>query len=400
MSIQLNGTTGIDNISINPTTPNTGQFSSLTLSTGSLAVAIGQALNVTTGGSQRLRIDTTGNVQLLNSAASFQNAAGHSFSPYSLRNKIINGNFDYWQRGTSQTSNGYGSDDRWFNTHVGSTKTNTLQNFAIGQTEVEGNPRFYSRTTVTSVAGAGNYVLKSQRVEDVTLSSGKTMTLSFWARANANKNIAVEFLQDFGTGGTPSAQVYFGTTTFSLTTTWQKFTTTVTFPSVSGKSLGTNSDHWYAPVFWFEAGSNWNSRTNSLGQQSGTFDIAQVQLEEGSVATPFEQRPYGLELSLCQRYYEVVAAYQAFVAFGTATGGYVSFSYVVKKRAVPTITSLGSQLAFLGTSNTNITITPIGVTNNLSTSGGAFAFSCTGATAGSAGFLTTTSAGFSVSAEL
>ena len=70
--------------------------------------------------------------------------------------------------------------------------------------------------------------------------------------------------------------------------------------------MGTNGDHLLQLIFWFDAGSSFNSRTNSLGQQSGTFDIAQVQLEQGSLATPFEHRPIGMELALCQRYYQIM----------------------------------------------------------------------------------------------
>jgi hypothetical protein len=271
-------------------------------------------------------VDASGNVNIPGTLT-VGNGANYSF-----RNKIINGNFDIWERGTSQTTAGYGSDDRWFNNHNGSTKTHSPQAFALGQTAVPNNPQFFSRTVVTSVAGAGNSVTKAHRIEDVTLSSGKTMTLSFWAKADANKNIAVSFLQHFGTGGSPSAQVTgLGATTFALTTSWQKFTTTVTLPSVSGKTLGTNNDDFYSFGFWFDAGSSNNSSTNSLGQQSGTFDIAQVQLEEGSVATPFEMRPLQVELALCQRYFEVQS-----VLIGTVINTYQG-SWAVPKRAVPVL---------------------------------------------------------------
>jgi len=83
---------------------------------------------------------------------------------------------------------------------------------------------------------------------------------------------------------------------------------TANIPSISGKILGTDGNDNLQIVFWFDAGSSFNSRTNSLGQQSGTFDIANVQLESGTVATPFEQRPIGLELNLCQRFYQVHSA--------------------------------------------------------------------------------------------
>lgn len=226
-----------------------------------------------------------------------------------FRNKIINGGFDIWQRGTSQTSSGYGSDDRWMNENIGSSKTHSQQSFALGQTDVPGNPKYFSRTVVTSVAGSGNFCGKRQRIEGAKTLSGQMATLSFWAKADAAKNIAVEFLQNYGSGGAPSSGVgNIGVTTFSLTASWKYFTTTVFIPSISGKTLGTNNDDCLEVLFFFDAGSSFNSRTNSLGQQSGTFDMANVQLEAGASATPFEQRPIGTELSLCQRYYEVIVS--------------------------------------------------------------------------------------------
>jgi len=229
--------------------------------------------------------------------------ASYASSFPSFRNKIINGNFDIWQRGTSQTNDGYGSADRWFLGHSGSTKTASQQAFALGQTDVPNNPRYYLRQIVTSVTGAANYVFYNYRIEGVRTLAGKTATLSFYAKADANKNMVTEGFQWFGSGGSPSQYTFFSSATHNLTASWQKFTTTISIPTISGKTLGTDGADFFQIIFWFDAGSDYNSRTNSLGQQSGTFDIAQVQLEEGTVATPFEHRPIGTELSLCQRYY-------------------------------------------------------------------------------------------------
>lgn len=225
-----------------------------------------------------------------------------------FKNYIINGDFGVWQRGTSQTASGYGSDDRWGNANIGTTKVHELANPL--STEIDSiNGNFLSKTTVTSVAGASNYCIKTQKIEDVTKLSGKTVTLSFWAKADAHKNIAIEFSQHFGTGGSPSATIVgIGVTKIAITTVLTKYSVTVSIPSVSDKTLGTDGINttFTNVLFWFDAGSGFNARTDSLGQQSGTFYLGNVQLEDGTVATPFEQRPYGLELSLCQRYYEVL----------------------------------------------------------------------------------------------
>ena len=225
-----------------------------------------------------------------------------------FRNKIINGNFDIWQRGTSLVS-GTGARylaDRFTNGSAGTTCTAAQSVFTLGQTAVPNEPDYYISTAVTSVAGASNNATLHQHIESVKSCAGKTVTLSFYAKSNASRNIAVELYQNFGTGGTPSTSVSIPAGLVALTTSWQKFTVTVNIPSISGKTLGTAGNDSLVVYFWFDAGSSFATRASSLGQQSGTFDIAQVQLEEGSVATPFELRPIGTELALCQRYYQIL----------------------------------------------------------------------------------------------
>lgn len=272
---------------------------------------------------------------------------------FGYRNKLINGNFDIWQRGTSQTAAGYFSADRWNNSHVGSSKTVSRQAFSVGQNVVSGNPTFFMRTVVTSVTGSTNYVVASQRIEDVTLFSGSQLTVTFWAKADANRNIATEHYQSFGTGGSPSADVTgISPQTFALTTSWQKFSYVINVPSVSGKTLGTNNDDYFQLMFWFDGGSSFNSRNNSLGQQSGTFDIARVSIVDGDATgenDPFSFRHYQQELALCQRYYEQGFGYLG--GYGDVAGRncYVWINFAVQKRTVPALTySVGS--------NTNCTI--------------------------------------------
>ena len=256
-----------------------------------------------------------------------------------FRNKLINGNFDFWQRGTSQTSSGYGSADRWSIGHGTSSKTASQQSFVNGQTDVPNNPKYYLRHVVTS--SSGGYVVLSQNIEGVETLAGKAATLSFWARTtDSNKNIASGIIRYYGSGGSTSGQDDgIGVTTHTLTTSWQKFTVTTTIPSMSGKNIGTDNNDFLGLEFWFDAGSSLNSRTNSLGNQSGTFDIAQVQLEEGTSATPFEIRPVGTELSLCQRYFEKVQ-YSIGAVAGTVVnrGTRFPFRFAADKRATPSVT--------------------------------------------------------------
>jgi hypothetical protein len=258
-----------------------------------------------------------------------------------FRNKIINGDFNIWQYANSQTSSGYGSDNRWVNTHNGSTKTHSLQSFPPGQTVVPGQIGNFSRTVVASVAGAGNYCFKQQRIEYVQTLQGRLATVTFWAKADAAKNIAVEIIQLFGTGGSPSATVTgIGVTTCALTTAWQKFSYTVQIPSIAGMTLGTNGDHFLSILFWLDAGSTYNSRTNNLGQQSGTFDLSHVSLVDGDAThedDPFSPRLIGQEFALCQRYYQIIASviggYQP--AAGSIWG---PLTYMTQMRVAPSAT--------------------------------------------------------------
>lgn len=250
-----------------------------------------------------------------------------------FRNKLINGDFSVWQRGTSQTASGYGSDDRWRNEQVFAGMTVTQQAFALGQTVVPGNPKFFSRiVAVDASTDVSAYVRKTQRIEGVQTFSGKNVCLSFWAKADAARSMSIEFQQFFGTGGSPAASVQsIGTEKLNLTTSWQKFSRIIAIPSVFGKTLGSSGTDSLRLFFWFDAGGTYDANTGFLGNQSGTFDIALVQVEENTVDTAFEFLPPGMTLALCQRYYEEVAI----VAITASI--YMPAFYKVTKRVIPNL---------------------------------------------------------------
>lgn len=282
------------------------------------------------------------------------------------RNKIINGNFDIWQRGTSQTASGYGSADRWNSSISGTTQSVSRQSFGLGQTDVPNNPTFFYRNVVTSVAGASNFCVVQQPIENVRTASGQNVTVSFWAKADSNKQVAIELAQIFGTGGSPSASVFgIGAQKFSVTASWQKFTATIAVPSISGATLGTDGNNRLVFVIWFDAGSSFNSRSDSLGQQSGTFDIAQVQLEIGNESTPFQTRQYEEELLLCQRYAFVLRGPTNFPGFGLGycTSGTVAsiiIPHPVHMRGLPALTTSGS-FATTTAGGGNVAVTSLNV---------------------------------------
>lgn len=299
------------------------------------------------------------------------------------KNIFINGDFDIWQRGTSQTNSGVLSDDRWENGIGGSTQSVTREVFTPGQTKVPGNPKYFSRTAVTSAVGASNLAAKWQNVENVVNHSNKTITASFWAKADSNIDIATEFYQYYGSGGSPSGVTSaIGVETFSLTTEWKKFTTSAYIPSTNGKTLGTDGNDFFAFIFWFESGTVYAPRNNSLGHQSGIFDIAQVQVEASDQATEFEQRHISEELKLCQRYFQ--KSYNIDITPGDAGSegaifelglrnhltATVGANFKTTMRAIPTITTYsvtnGTPGTVLNGANGDVPVTSI---NNVSTTG-------------------------------
>lgn len=289
------------------------------------------------------------------------------YNSVAVKNWIINGQFDVWQRGTSQTSGSYGSDDRFFNDHGTSTKTHSRQSFTVGQTDVPNNPTYFSRTVVTTGGTAGSYCHKWQKIEDVSKLAGKNATLSFWAKADSSKNISVNSYQYLGSGG--SGYQANALQKIAIMSTWTRYTVTIPCASISGKTIGTGS--YTAIVFWFDAGSNFNADTNSLGNQSGTFDIANVCLVEGSTAMECPSEPYAEVLRKCQRYYyrvDSIDVYTRFL-FGHAVSIAELWFYIlisVQMRTKPSSVEYSTLLGFDGVNSVPISDITISDSGNQS----------------------------------
>lgn len=230
------------------------------------------------------------------------------------KNKIINGDFSIWQRGTTfnGVNNTYAA-DRWAcgrRDGSGATVNVTQQTFTPGTAPVAGyEGSYYLRVQQTVAGSGGTYnVPLDQRIEDVRTLAGQTVTLSFWAKADTVRGLSVNLEQIFGTGG--SGTVYgIGGTSFSIGTTWQRYSLTTTMPSVSGKTIGTGS---YITIP-FQPGSN----------ITYTFDFWGIQLEAGSVATPFTNATgnYASELLACMRYFQLLRGGI------TTTGNFTTHAY-------------------------------------------------------------------------
>lgn len=240
------------------------------------------------------------------------------------------------------TSGSFPVDD-WAVYANGSTFVASQQAFTLGQTDVPGEPKNYLRVVTTSSAGAGNYVRISKRIEFVRTLAGKTATFSWYGKADASKPVSVEFVQNFGTGGSPSADVTgIGAVKQTTTASWVRYSVTITIPSISGKTIGSDSNDYLELLIWLDAGSSFNSRTNSLGQQSGTFEFSNVKFEEGSVATAYINTEYEHELNRCLRYYVKTSIGQGYTTFGfgqalSATSAQVIYFFPVYMRSIPSM---------------------------------------------------------------
>jgi hypothetical protein len=237
-----------------------------------------------------------------------------------FRNLLINGDFRINQRGLTSsgiTTSTYGF-DRWSQSTADGTATYSAQTFSVGNVISGQEPTNHARVVTTGQTLSSAVTRLYQPIENVRTCAGQQIVVSFWAKAaSGTPKVAIELQQNFGSGGSPSSTVSVPFGQATLSTSWQRFTLTGFVPSISGKTIGTNNDHALMFFMYVSAGSNYATPTGSLGIQSNTFDLWGVQLEQNYSSTPFEQRPIGVELALCQRYYE--KSYENATAPGTST---------------------------------------------------------------------------------
>ena len=315
---------------------------------GTAVTATAAELNVLDG--------ITASVRQLNSSSEDVNS----------ENRIINGDFGVWQRGTSSTSAGYVAADRWVNSFVGGTVTQARQSFALGDALGSTQPTYFLRQTVSGHTLASQYANIFQKIESVSSYAGQTITVLGWARRSSGAgNMAVEATQEFGTGGSPSASVTsISPTTVTLGASWAPFAVVITVPSVAGKTLGTNGKDNLGINFWTSAGADFNARANSLGLQTIGVDFWGIHIRVGTWtaadAALYRPRDPGTELALCLRYYELLTT--GFLGSASSAGGLVGnfVTFTVPKRVTPVGTALTAS------ESTNVSTTSLTVFGPLS----------------------------------
>ena len=274
------------------------------------------------------------------------------------KNKVINGNFSNWQRGTTfnATADGAYTADRYLIAYNGGgTRNITQQTFTPATAPVAGYEGQYFLRYDQTVAGSGATANRfAQRIEDVRTFAGQTATLSFWAKAAANTTLpSISAIQSFGSGGSGGVSTSVATSV-AVTTSWQRFTYTVSVPSISGKTLGTGS---YLEIR-FELPIN----------ATFTFDTWGWQLEYGSKATPFQTATGTIqgELAACQRYYYRIVGvdghtFGAGQCFSTTNAGII-VAFPVTMRIRPTAleqSGVAGEYRILNASGTGVACTSV-----------------------------------------
>lgn len=310
----------------------------------------------------------------VNLLGSYANSIGDGLM---FRNRLINGNFDIWQRGTTGTpspnsaTGGYASADRW--KFIGHESGVSFASVNLTQiTDAPPNSKFAAKLVST---GAGlddvaiGQIIESSNTHDLV---GEPVTFSLYLKRlgsltglntiieisylNAIDATPGNFLQSIPTGATVITTRTLSQSEFS--NTWVKYSVkTPVLPAGAANGL---------MVRIFINGTNIGS--------GDLFAIGQAQLESGN-ETPFEKRPYSTELNLCQAYYEVTSIMSqtyASAMIGNSghsypTWGMAKWDYKVRKRINPTLQ------VFCGSSNFGFTSLDPGTNRLVSSSFGDFA---------------------------
>ena len=305
---------------------------------------------------------------------------------FGMRNRLINGDMRIDQRnaGGSVTALDAYAVDRW--QYEGSqTSKFTLQQNAGSVTPPAGFTNYYGATSSSAYSVTStDFFFIGQRIEGFNVAdlnwgtaNAATVTLSFWVRSSLTGT--------FGGALTNSAanRSYPFTFTINSANTWEKETITIA-GDTSGTWLTNNSlgirlrislgaGATYSSTAGAWAAGNFMSVTGAtsvVGTNGATFYITGVQLEKGSAATPFDYRPYGTELMLCQRYLPCVnvsSTVNGDIGFGFTTGattGIIQTPFQVTPRVPPTgLSATGVSGFSLTTQPTQTVATAITFTN-------------------------------------
>lgn len=301
-----------------------------------------------------------------------QNALG-------VRNLIINGDMRIDQRnaGSSVTiTSALYTLDRWQATQSVSSKY-SVQQVTDAPTGATNSLKATSLSAYT-VGASESFVIR-QQIEgnniahlDWGSSNAKTVTLSFWVKSSLTGTFGAIIKSNAG------GRTYPVTYDIDSANTWEQKSITipgdttgswlttngvgiqVVFNIGTGASLSGTTNTW--------SSTNYNSATGAtslLATNGATLQLSLIQLEVGDTATPFEHRPYDMELARCQRYFQKVSGginggpYQimSILTYEASHTAWGTVPLRVSMRSQPTITYSGSFTTNYGTAGTAISDT-------------------------------------------
>jgi hypothetical protein len=291
---------------------------------------------------------------------------------FAFKNRLINGDMNIDQRGSASTpvSNGDSTNtyfvDRWHMFGVVAARMNARQS-TVAPSGFTNSALITSlaATTPGSTAAYGiRQIIEGFNAADLGwgTANAQTVTVSFWVRSS----IAGTYSFSPFNGNEGGWRAYVATYTINSADTWEYKTVTIpgdtggtwnktNGPGIqcwwdlgSGTSFNTTAGAWNGNLLVRTAGSvNW------IGTSGATFYITGVQFEKGTTATNFDVLPYGTELALCQRYFEVevISGSTAYAFNVDGANKYLrTTSYSVTKRATPTAVIIGTPTYFCASS--------------------------------------------------
>ena len=313
------------------------------------------------GAAPNATLDANGNMTVTGTVVSSSPTGG-------MRNRIINGDMRIDQRKAGASVSVDGAEvytlDRW-KAIDGSDGVFSVQQDSSAPAGFN-NSLKVTVTTADASIGATQYAMIRQTIEGFNFAdfgfgtaNAQTVTISFWVRSSLTGTFGGCLWNS--NGGSPRCYPY--TYTISSANTWEQKSVTIVGDQ-SGTWIGATSGASAVVDFMLAMGSTYSGpagawtgslylsptgATQVISTNGATFYITGVQLEAGTIATPFERRLFGAELSLCQRYCWVNGgvAGQQYAVHGMgyiygSTGATITIFPPVEMRDVPSLSSSGS----------------------------------------------------------